>query len=151
MFKVELPTESIRRRANDAQREMTSGREELLHSVGARLVRLAKESFLVRSRGGTSVGIQWKTLSEARDKAKRRKGQPDEIGIASGKLLESAQYTIDSEGVSVDFHASYAFAFEELRPLLPEQLPKDWQDELEDLVLDWSEDILVKNFEVADF
>ena len=119
--------------------------------MGARLVRLVKESFLTRARGGIAAGIQWEPLTESRKKAKRRQGQSTEIGIATGELVESAGYEIVGDEISVDFHAPHTFAFEELRPLMPEQLPEEWQEELEDLAYDWGEDILIETVEEADF
>lgn len=147
MFRVQFPSQELRGMADDARRQLVEKRTELLHSLGAELVKLVKESFLRRSRGGAGAGITWDRLTDSRVKAKHRQGLPGGVGIATGQLYESAGYQIQGNGLFVEFSAPHAAVFDELRTLLPDDLTEAWRGELERLASEWGDDILVESFE----
>jgi hypothetical protein len=146
MFQVTYPSRELRSQADDARRQLVGARTELLHSLGSRLVRLVQASFMRRSRGETDAGITWEPLTSARLKAKHRQGLPTGIGIASGELYRSAGYQIQGDGLFVEFNALHANIFGQKRPLMPEEMPDDWQAELESLAEEWGDEILIESF-----
>lgn len=80
------------------------------------------------------------------------KGQ---IGVDTGLLRNSATpgfqgsdgkggnvLRIEGSSVTVGYGRSYARYFDEKRPLLPDQVPQDWQADIDEIVNDWIDDVL---------
>ena len=67
--------------------------------------------------------------------------------MATGELYESAGYQIQGNGLFVEFSASHAAIFDEVRTLVPDDLTEAWQAELEMLAAEWGDDILVESFQ----
>lgn len=134
--------------------------KDIYQVLGIQLLSFAQLDYREKSRGGGgSDGSTWKPITAATQKAKQRRGrkQPAAIGIDTGLQLNSAQpqfkasdgkggnvFNVDPlQGVTVGFGREYSEFFDEKRKLMPDVLPQEWRDALDELVVDWA-DTLVK-------
>lgn len=147
MLSIHFPIDALTQLSQKTRERMLSERPELIRRLGGRLQSLAMESLEKRSRGQSDIGITWEHLTERYLKSKRRRGLSDKIGVATGKLFQSGELVEEAGSVHLEFSADYAFRFSQLRPLLPLELPPDWQEKLEQEAIEWADDILVEHFE----
>lgn len=142
MFRISSPIPTLKRGARRAREQIARGRQRLLEMLGRQLVERTRESVETLSAGGQAAGIEWRPLDRDYLERKQRSGEPAKIGQASGELFRSLNSRITPGGVTVEFTAAHAVHFARRRPLLPDQLPEDWADDLENQVEDWGERIL---------
>lgn len=147
MFRIEFPIDALTQLSRKTREKMLADRPQLISRVGEKLKSVVVESYDRRAAGGESVGITWEPLTEKYLRRKSRKGLSNKIGIATGRLKESITVEENSGEVVLTFTADHAVAFNELRQLLPEQLPKEWQDQVESVATEWADEILVEHFE----
>lgn len=151
---IYFPIEEIKRTLSLTQKRIEASKKELLDLIGVRLVSFAKQDYRTKSRGGIGTdGIQWAANSPstiARKNARAPKGNKKKltksgkirpgvnsvgIGIDSGLQQSSVSPTYDKNGVTVEYHRTYAEYFDEKRKLLPEELPDTWRDSLEQIAV----------------
>ena len=147
MLAANFPIDALTQLSQRTRERMLADRPELIRRVGGRLRALVVESFERRSTGQPDAGITWAPLSERYLRSKKRRGLSDRIGIATGRLAESVEVSEEDRRVHVAFTADYAFAFNQERPLVPDQLPSDWEKALEKTAVEWADQILVTHLE----
>lgn len=147
MLRLQTPFRALIARAHRASDQLARGRRQLLEAIGVRLSAFTKQSLVTRSSGASSAGIVWRPLDRDYLRRKQRQGLGSKIGVASGRLFESLEATTGPQGVMLGFRAAHAPFFARRRPLLPEQLPAQWQKALETDVEAWAEDTFTANLE----
>lgn len=81
--------------------------------------------------------------------------QSTDIGVDTGLQRASASpgfigpdgkggnfFEQDETSVTVGYNREYSKYFDEARPLLPDELPQEWQEHQEQIVTDWAEKLL---------
>jgi hypothetical protein len=143
MIRVSTPFQALIKSARQAKDQLTEGQRKLLEALGTRLVGFAKKSVEVRSTGASDAGIEWQPLDRSYQKHKGG----GRIGVASGRLFESAEAYLTKYRFGVSFEADHARFFARRRPLLPETLPPEWEAALEEDVEAWGDEILKETLE----
>lgn len=117
-------------------------------------------------------GVAWKPLAPSTIRKKNRRGSQktgrktksgkslpgptqSDIGVDSGLQRASASpgfigpdgkggnfFQQDENGVTVGYNREYSEHFDAARPLLPDELPQEWQEHQEQIVTDWAEKLL---------
>lgn len=104
---------------------------ESIRPVEQLILKLQRERFDKLSQGLTAWGDQWprNRVQDARRRA---------IGVISGNLRNSltARVTASSGRVRIRlrYTSEYAAAFDKLRKLLPERIPREWADQINALL-----------------
>lgn len=116
-------------------------------------------------------GITWKPLAPSTIRKKNRRGSQkagrktksgkalpgptqSDIGVDTGLQRASASpgftgpdgqggnlFEQDEDSVTVGYNREYSGYFDEARPLLPDELPQEWQEHQDQIVTDWAEKI----------
>lgn len=117
-------------------------------------------------------GVTWKPLAPSTIRKKNRRGSQkkdrktksgkalpgptqSDIGVDTGLQRASASpgfigpdgkggnfFEQDENSVTVGYNREYSEYFDEARPLLPDELPQDWQENQEQIVTEWAEKLL---------
>lgn len=137
---------------NRVESILSSGKEELMHVLGATLMSLVSDSFESRSRGKAHGSVkQWEPL---RPYTVKKKGGPLPIGIDTGRQRNSLEYGIssDNETVTVEYKAKHSKYFDGgtsrmvSRPLIPRPVPREWINEMEQAGQEWLNDVMETHF-----
>lgn len=113
-----------------------------------------------KARRGRKPGKTKKGTPRKRDKVTGSRARTSQIGVDTGLLRNSATpgyqgpdgrggniLQVDGHQVTVGYGRTYAQYFDAggrgpARPLLPDQVPPEWQDEIDGIVNDWLADVL---------
>lgn len=137
--------------------------------IGVYLLSEVKLDFETKSRGGTSNNIKWEPLKESTERAKARKGgwkpkskddkpPKSQINVDTGLLRNSPspgftasdfakQYDITENSVTVGYGMNYAEHVDEKRTLIPDETPKEWIEEAEEMTKEWLEEMIQKGLQ----
>lgn len=118
-----------------------AGDPGLHRALAAEVLLLAREDFLVKSKGGTdSWGLRWKPWSKGYARSQRGKSRLGGIGLKSGRLYrsldpKSPEAVVQSLGrrAVAGTRVPYAGPFHRLRPLWRDRfaaLPEKWRERL---------------------
>lgn len=173
-FVVKTPVGSVMSKLAQFRLALSSEQQEILEALGVKVLSFSKQAYIVKSRGGTgSDGIKWKPLAQSTIDARNRRGKRNAkrtttksgkarpigggvaIGIDTGLQLSSASpgfqagkggniFQIRGASVTVGYGREYSGYFDEQRPLLPAQLPDEWERELNELMVRWAEKLIHK-------
>ena len=143
--------------------EIDATEKDVLELVGISLLSDVKLDFEKKSRHETSNGIKWKELTDARERAKARKGgwkggkndtpPKSQINVDTGLLRNSSTPGFSTAGggnvmkiseheVTVGYGREYAKYVDEIRSLIPDPTPKEWVEECEIIVKEWAEELI---------
>lgn len=164
--------EEIRKKAGATRKQLEQEIQKLLNLLGVQVLSWAKLDYETKGRGGTGTdGISWKPLASSTLRQKQRRGRtkpgktgsgkilpgrgPTQIGVDTGLQRASASpgfvgpdgkggnyFRLEASAVVVGFNRSYSEYFDRHRKLLPSELPKKWEEGLEQIVVNWAEDII---------
>lgn len=136
---------------------------DVLELVGMSLLSDVRLDFEKKSRRGTSHGIKWKELTDARERQKARRGgwkggkndtpPQSQINVDTGLLRNSSTPGFTHEGggnvlkieqhsVTVGYGREYAKYVDEIRQLIPDEAPKEWVEECELIVQEWAGELI---------
>lgn len=165
MLSITVDTGELSRQLAELPGELADNQKDLMEEVGMYLVSELKLDFEKKSNRGTSNGIKWKELDPATERQKARKGgwkgKPGEtppqsqIGVDKGLLRNSQNpgfatvggrdvFDARQDQVTVGYGMEYAKYFDDARPLIPEEAPKEWTEEVEAIVSEWFADEIDK-------
>ena len=167
---ITFPFQELREVVDEVSTRLSSDRREVLEALGTELLKLAREAYLVKARGGTgSDGIKWDAIQLRSLRRRQRRGSTPvktdagtrtrltnradnqtkriapsdgnyEIGRDTDRLLNSLQpgsgqnMTLEETAVVVRSGTAYSDYFGKSRPILPETVPAEWRDGLEELL-----------------
>lgn len=139
----------------------TESRREASDVVGVRVLSWIWQAYSDKARGGSDVwGMRWRPIKPASlrsrfaklksfsraDRATQARtlaeaAQRHEIGVDTGRLIRSLQYgaseaiiEVDDVGVEVGSAVLYAGYFDAARPIIPDGLTPEQEDELSQIV-----------------
>lgn len=171
-FSVRVPSDEIRAKLRAAKARFGNEQRPALEAMGVAVLSHAQQDYRAKSRGGRgSDGITWEPLAASTIAKRNRRGKKNvnrkttksgkarpmggsvSIGIDTGLQLNSASpgfsasgggniFRLQSTSITVGFGRSYSAYFDEKRPLLPIDIPPEWQKELEAIVGRWATKIL---------
>ena len=114
---------SLQQRLGKAESAVRAALPGVVRHAAERLVERLDEDFAAKAAGGAGAdGTRWPPVR----KAQRL------IGVQTGALASSADVMeLQGSQARIGYTADYAFAFDTIRPLIPNPLPRAWLRELD--------------------
>lgn len=134
MFAIVVPVQEIANELQAAQDELEKAEPVILMRVAEKLIEILEADFANKSAGGTGGGgVKW-------DKTKEKSGQP--IGVETGEMKRKLQALKQGAGVEVLYATTWARHFDKLRTLIPDPLPPNWLEQLDEIIQPLAEQIV---------
>jgi hypothetical protein len=144
-FSVYFPEQEVLHAIGDAERSVNEAIPSLVKAIGIYLLGKIQINYKQMARGGAGAdGTSWRPLAPS---TLKRKGGRSEIGVDTGLQLASASpgflgsdgrggniFEVSGDVLVIGFGRNYSRYFDEARPLIPEQLPQAWVDEIDGMV-----------------
>lgn len=127
-IRVTFTTQTLQEMTNKSRRQIQALRPEIDAAVGQELKKCVQEEFdKLSKRGSGADGRRW---DDIKPETKQRK-RSSLIGVQSGHMKNSLTTMANNRGVRVEYAASYAKYFDAHRKLIPDKLPRTWENRLE--------------------
>jgi hypothetical protein len=113
----------LQQRLGTAEQAVRAALPGVVRHAAERLVERVDEDFAAKASGGAGAdGSRWPPVRQAQRL----------IGVQTGALRESADVMeLQGSQARIGYMADYAFAFDTIRPLIPDPLPRAWMRELD--------------------
>ncbi len=152
-FSAKLDVSGTTQAIAAADAEILRDARQLLQLLGIEMLANVALAFEQKMSGGMGEdGIAWAPLDPKTVKAKRRRGAPSgavSIGVDTGLMRASGSpgdpsnvFDLGDTFVEVGYGMEYSRFFDEKRTLIVDELPTDWQDDLDGIAEDWLTDKL---------
>lgn len=135
MIVIEIPVQEIADELAVAADELEKAERTILEKVAETLIEMLHEDFAKKSSGGTGAGgISWD-----RDK----KNPAKKIGVVTGETEQRiVQSPAGEHAVNVLFASAWSRHLDRMRTLIPDPLPVDWLERLDEIALPIAEKIV---------